>query len=102
MNQTTNQTFGVQRQNNNRHLQRPQNLGRQAARPQNTPNLFTDTFTAIQQNNDLVEGSNPFIRTQGVEISTQSTQLSRVGILFNINKVTHNNFFKANLYDIVL
>ncbi|CAG8830765.1 6712_t:CDS:1, partial [Gigaspora margarita] len=64
MNQTTNQTFGVQRQNNNSQLQRPQNLGRQAAKPQNTPNLFTDTFTAVQQYNDLVEGSNPFIRTQ--------------------------------------
>ncbi|RIB27158.1 hypothetical protein C2G38_2161351 [Gigaspora rosea] len=67
----------VQRQNNNRQLPRPQNAGRQAPRPQNTPNLFTDTLTAVQQYNDLVEGSNPFIRTQDVETSPQSTQLSR-------------------------
>ncbi|CAG8798944.1 29931_t:CDS:1, partial [Gigaspora margarita] len=71
MNQPTNQTFAVQRQNNNRQLRRPQNIGRQTPRPQNTSNLFTDTFTAVQQYNDLVEGSDPFVRTQGVESSPQ-------------------------------
>ncbi|KAF0497539.1 hypothetical protein F8M41_020668 [Gigaspora margarita] len=85
MNQSTNQNFAVQRQNNNLQLQGPQNTGnlqgvlnagRQAPGPQNAPNLFIDTYTPVQQYNDLVGGSNPFVRMQGVEISLQSTQTS--------------------------
>ncbi|CAG8845613.1 362_t:CDS:1, partial [Gigaspora margarita] len=85
MNQSTNQAFGVQQRNNNRQLQRPQNTGNfqralntggQAPGPQNIPNLFIDTYTSVQRYNDLVGGSNPFIRTQDVEISLQSTQVS--------------------------
>ncbi|KAF0332843.1 hypothetical protein F8M41_006340 [Gigaspora margarita] len=85
MNQSTNQTFGVQYQSTNRQLQRPQttgnlqralNTGRQAPGPQNTPTLFIDTYTSAQQYNDLVGGSDPFVRTQSVEISPQSTQIS--------------------------
>ncbi|CAG8716420.1 27691_t:CDS:1 [Gigaspora margarita] len=111
--QSTNQTFGVQQQNNNRQLQGPQNTGnlqgpqnagnlqgpqntgnlqglqntsnfqgalnsgRQAPGPQTIPNLFIDAYTPVQQYNDLVEGSSPFDRAQGVEISPQNTQLSR-------------------------
>ncbi|KAF0497540.1 hypothetical protein F8M41_020674 [Gigaspora margarita] len=85
MNQSTNQTFGVQHQSANRQLQRPQNTGnlqralntgRQAPGPQNTPNLFIDNYTSAQRYNDLVGGSDPFVRTQSVEISPQSTQIS--------------------------
>ncbi|RIB27160.1 hypothetical protein C2G38_2161361 [Gigaspora rosea] len=91
MNQSTNQTSCVQRQNNNRQLQGPHNLqgpqntgnlqgalnaGRQAPGPQTIPNLFVDTYTPVQQYNDLVGGSNPFVRMQGVEISSQRTQIS--------------------------
>ncbi|KAF0497543.1 hypothetical protein F8M41_020672 [Gigaspora margarita] len=85
MSQSTNQTFGVQQQSTNRRLQRPPNTGslqralntgRQSPRPQNTPNLLIDTYTSEQRYNDLVGGSKPFARTQNVEISPQSTQIS--------------------------
>ncbi|CAG8809197.1 40486_t:CDS:2, partial [Gigaspora margarita] len=79
-NKPVNQTFVVQRQNNNHQLQRLQNTGsfqralntgRQAAGPQTIPNLFIDTYTPVQQYNDLIGGSNPFFITQDVEISPQ-------------------------------
>ncbi|CAG8727993.1 42279_t:CDS:1 [Gigaspora margarita] len=94
MSESTNQTFTVQRQNNNRQLLGPQstgnlqgpqnsgnlqgalNAGRQAPGPQTVPNLFIDTYTPVQQYNDLVGGSNPFVKMQDVEISSQSTQTS--------------------------
>ncbi|CAG8810101.1 39986_t:CDS:1 [Gigaspora margarita] len=94
MSQSMNQTFAVQWQNTNRQLQGPQNTGnlqgalnagnlqgalnagRQAPGPQTVPNLFIDTYTPVQQYNDLVGGSNPFVRMQGVEISSQSNQTS--------------------------
>ncbi|RIB27159.1 hypothetical protein C2G38_2161356 [Gigaspora rosea] len=93
MNQSTNQTFGLQ-QNNNRQLQRPQNTGnlqralntgRQALGPQNTPNLFNDTY------NDLVRGSNPLTRTQGVEISPQIYKLPHPKHKINYIKITEYN-----------
>ncbi|KAF0412533.1 hypothetical protein F8M41_007913 [Gigaspora margarita] len=85
MNQSTKQTFGVQHQSTNRQLQRPQNTGnpstsikywQTSSGPQNTPTLFIDTYTSAQRYNDLVGGSDPFVRTQSVEISPQSTQIS--------------------------
>ncbi|CAG8839854.1 33276_t:CDS:1, partial [Gigaspora margarita] len=92
-NKPANHTFAVQRQSNNSQLQRLQNTsslqrlqntsslqralntGRQAA-GQITQNLIIDTFTPVQQYNDLVGGSNPFFRTQDAEISSQSAQFS--------------------------
>ncbi|CAG8784191.1 26780_t:CDS:2 [Gigaspora margarita] len=74
MNQPTNQTFGVQGENNNRQLRKPQNTDRHAPRPQNTPNLFNDTFTAVQQNNDLVKVSNPFCSTAKYWSATKNQQ----------------------------
>ncbi|CAG8525435.1 11276_t:CDS:1 [Dentiscutata erythropus] len=93
MNQTTNQIIGVQPQNNNGRLQRLQNIGgpRNAnsqvpripnigmppLRTQNNVNLFTSNFTAVQH--DLINGTDPFTRMQGVEnLPPQSPQLSAV------------------------
>ncbi|CAG8836188.1 2232_t:CDS:1, partial [Gigaspora margarita] len=73
MNQSMNPTLCIQRQNNNRQLQRPQNIanlqgvlnaGRQVPGHQNIPNFFIDTYTPAQQYSDLVGGSNPFVRMQ--------------------------------------
>ncbi|CAG8525415.1 11275_t:CDS:1, partial [Dentiscutata erythropus] len=90
MNQFTNQIIGVQLQNNNGQLQRPQNIsgpqnangqlqrttniGMPPMRPQNTANPVTGIFTSFQQYADLTNGSDPFSRTQGVAL--QSTRFS--------------------------
>ncbi|CAG8730873.1 156_t:CDS:1 [Dentiscutata erythropus] len=93
MNQSTNQLIGAQPQNNIGQLQRPRNIGglqnangqlRRTTniamlpmRPQNTANLFTGTFTSVQQYADLINGSDPFTRTQGVEnLPPQNSRLS--------------------------
>ncbi|CAG8782850.1 14944_t:CDS:1, partial [Gigaspora margarita] len=51
-------------QNVNNQLQRILNLGMPPPRLQNTTNLFTGTFIAIQY--DLINGTNPFMKMQGV------------------------------------
>ncbi|CAG8811273.1 5041_t:CDS:1, partial [Cetraspora pellucida] len=78
MNQSGAQIINAQLQPNNGQLQRPQNIGgpqngngqfqgslnigRQTLRPQN---LFNHTSISVQYYTDLVEGTNPFTRTQG-------------------------------------
>ncbi|KAF0538175.1 hypothetical protein F8M41_008127 [Gigaspora margarita] len=62
----------VQPRNNNGQIQRPQNIGG----PQNVNGQFqrlqnTDDFIANQQHADLVNGSDPFTRTQDIENGTQ-------------------------------
>ncbi|CAG8800259.1 12977_t:CDS:1 [Gigaspora margarita] len=69
-------TGNLQGPQNPGNLQGALNTGRQARGPQTIPNLFIDTYTPVQQYNDLVGGSNPFIRAQGVEISSQSIKIS--------------------------
>ncbi|KAF0538176.1 hypothetical protein F8M41_008128 [Gigaspora margarita] len=71
MNQSTIQ-IAVQPRNNNGQIQRPQNIGGQ----QNVNGQFqrlqnTDNFIANQQHADLVNGSDPFTRTQDIENETQ-------------------------------
>ncbi|CAG8601836.1 19770_t:CDS:1 [Dentiscutata erythropus] len=89
MNQT-NQIIGVQPQNNNDQLQILQNIGRPRnaniqlprtpnigmppLRSQNNANLFTSTFIAVQH--DLISGTDPFARMQGVGNPLQSTPFS--------------------------
>ncbi|KAF0497551.1 hypothetical protein F8M41_020680 [Gigaspora margarita] len=77
MSQSTIQ-LNAQPQNKNVQPQRSQNIGRlqnvygQLQRLQNTSDLF-----AIQQHNELVNGTHPFTRIQYVENQTlQSTQFS--------------------------
>ncbi|RIB27150.1 hypothetical protein C2G38_2161336 [Gigaspora rosea] len=74
--QRTPNNGNFQRTPNTTDFQRASITGRQAPDPQSTQNLVTDTPTAVQQYNELVEGSRPFVRTEDVEISPQSTQLS--------------------------
>ncbi|CAG8779615.1 13394_t:CDS:1 [Dentiscutata erythropus] len=93
MNRSTNPIINVQSQSNNGQLQSPQNIGgpRNAngqlqrttnigmlpIRPQNTANLFTGTYTSVQQYADLINGTDPFTRTQGVEnLPPQSIRFS--------------------------
>ncbi|KAF0524642.1 hypothetical protein F8M41_015094 [Gigaspora margarita] len=77
MSQSTNQTFGVQQQNNNRQLQGQQNTGNLQG-PQNAGNLQGPQNTGnLQGLQNTIEGSSPFDQAQGVEISPQNTQLSR-------------------------
>ncbi|CAG8819999.1 15578_t:CDS:1, partial [Gigaspora margarita] len=79
MSQSTNQS-DAQPQNNNRQLQRHQNIGRQQnsyGQPQRLQN--TSDFIAIQQHNELVNGAHPFTRIQDIENQTQqSTQFSTI------------------------
>ncbi|CAG8692603.1 19749_t:CDS:1 [Dentiscutata erythropus] len=82
-NQSINQPIGSRSQNNNGQLQRPHNIGSsqnagglfqgapntgmQLLRPQNSTNLFANTFIDVQQYNDLIGGIDLFPGTQGVE-----------------------------------
>ncbi|CAG8805273.1 21024_t:CDS:1, partial [Gigaspora margarita] len=56
------------------------NIGVQLPRLQNTANRFNGAFIDIQQYADLINGTNPFIRVQGIEHSPQqSIQFSTLG-----------------------
>ncbi|CAG8741841.1 16521_t:CDS:1, partial [Gigaspora margarita] len=77
MSQSTIQ-IGVQSQNNNGQLQRPQNIGgQQNANGQLQRLQNTGGFIATQKHTDLVNGTYPFNKVQNVENQAQqSTQFS--------------------------
>ncbi|CAG8721057.1 6281_t:CDS:1, partial [Racocetra fulgida] len=73
MDQSMGQTIYPQQQNHNGQPQRPRNFG---TRPnaQNAENLFASNLLNIQQYNNLVGGTDPFLSTQrmhGAQISPQ-------------------------------
>ncbi|CAG8794209.1 21516_t:CDS:2 [Dentiscutata erythropus] len=57
-------------------FQRTLNTGTHS-RPQNTVNIIVNTFIDVQRYIDLVEGTDPFTKTQGIENSqSQDVQFS--------------------------
>ncbi|CAG8440730.1 4128_t:CDS:1 [Dentiscutata heterogama] len=63
-------------QNANGQFQRALNIGMLPTRSQNTANLSSDAFIAVQQHMDLISGTYPFTRIQGIE-NTQPSQSTR-------------------------
>ncbi|CAG8683437.1 136_t:CDS:1, partial [Dentiscutata heterogama] len=92
MSHSTNQSVSAQPQNNGQPqgsynvsgpqnagglLQRTLNTGTQSSRPQNTVNIIVHTFIDVQRYTDLVEGTDPFTKTQGIETpQSQDVQFS--------------------------
>lgn len=79
MNQPTAQIIYVQFQNNNIHPQRLQNIGGRHNGNSQLQNIPNSTSIAIQHYVNLVEGTNPFARTQCIENSPpQNTSSSLI------------------------